>query len=235
MKSVRLDRFLAGQGAGTRSEVKLYLKKGLVFVNGEIEKKSERKIDPEKDMVVFQGQPVQFREFAYFMINKPKGCITATKDACDKTVIDYLKEEKHRELSPVGRLDKDTEGLLLITDDGELNHRLLSPANHVDKTYTVTLKNALHKSDTEAFKNGLDIGEKHLTKPAILEIVDDFHARVTISEGKFHQIKRMFHKIDNEVLELKRISMGSLLLDESLNPGEYRHLTAEEIEELKKC
>lgn len=235
MKAIRLDKFLADQGIGTRSEVKIHLKKGLVRVNGEIEKKSDRKIDPEADTVSFQNEPLTFRSFVYFMLNKPKGCVTANKDTKDKTVMDYIKEERHRNLSPVGRLDKDTEGLLLITDDGPLNHQLLSPAKHVDKTYLVTLRNPLQEADVTAFKNGIDIGEKNLTLPAVLEIIDKERAKVTIREGKFHQIKRMFSALDNEVLELKRISMGSLKLDEGLEPGEYRPLTLEEIEELKKC
>lgn len=235
MKIIRLDKFLADQGMGTRSEVKNLLKKGLVQVNGETEKKSDRKINPETDTVSFQNQSLTFRPFVYYMLNKPKGCVTATTDLKDKTVMDYITKERHRNLSPVGRLDKDTEGLLLITDDGSLNHKLLSPSKHVDKTYLVTVKKPLQEADVNTFFEGLDIGEKRSTLPAIMHIFDEKHASVTIREGKFHQIKRMFRAIGNEVVELKRISMGSLILDERLQPGEYRPLTQEEIEELKKC
>lgn len=235
MKLIRLDKFLADSGIGTRSQVKVYFKKGMVSVNGQIEKSADRKINPESDKISFQNQPLTFQNFVYFMLNKPKGCVTANKDNRDRTVMDYIKEERHRSLSPVGRLDKDTEGLLLITDDGDLNHQLLSPKKHVDKTYLVTVRKPLQKANVSAFTEGLDIGEKHLTLPAVLEILDETHGKVTIREGKFHQIKRMFQAVDNEVVELKRLSMGSLVLDKSLAPGEYRVLTQEEIEELKKC
>ena len=234
MKQIRLDKFLADQGIGSRSQVKVYLKKGLVQVNGQVERDCDRKIDPKEDKITFQNQSITFQSYVYFMLNKPKGCVTATKDPKEQTVLDYIKEERHRNLSPVGRLDKDTEGLLLITDDGELNHRLLSPKNHVKKTYLATLKKPLQESNVRAFMAGLDIGEKHPTLPAVLEILDETHGRITIHEGKFHQIKRMFHAVGNEVTQLKRISMGSLILDEELGPGQYRPLTCEEIIQLKK-
>ena len=173
------------------------------------------------------------------MMNKPQGVITSTEKGKTKTVMDVFKESgidcpRFDELSPVGRLDKDTEGLLLITNDGELNHKLLSPKNHVDKVYFTELKHPLKLSDIEAFAEGLDLGD-FISKPAKLEICENegkFTVRVTISEGKFHQIKRMFEAVDNEVVYLKRLSMGSLVLDENLELGEVRELTEDEIDEL---
>ncbi len=233
MKNIRLDKFLADAGIGTRSQVKVYLKKGLITVNGQVEKSADRKVSPDEDMITYSGETLNFQEFVYIMLNKPKNCVTANKDNLSKTVMDYIKEERHRNLSPVGRLDKDTEGLLLITDDGELNHALLAPGRHVDKTYLAKVKNPLQEANVTAFKEGLDIGEKKLTLPAKLEILDEYSAKVAIQEGKFHQVKRMFQAIQNEVLELKRLSMGSLILDEKLQPGEYRFLTEEEIVRMK--
>lgn len=173
-------------------------------------------------------------------MNKPQGVITSTEKGKTKTVMDVFKESsidcpRFNELSPVGRLDKDTEGLLLITNDGELNHKLLSPKNHVDKVYYAELRKAPKSSDIEAFESGLDLGD-FTAKPAKLEIIENeskFSAKITISEGKFHQIKRMFEAIDNEVTYLKRLLVGSLVLDESLKHGEVRELTEEEIRSLK--
>ena len=173
-------------------------------------------------------------------MNKPQGVITSTEKGRTKTVMDVFKETgtdcpRFDELSPVGRLDKDTEGLLLITNDGELNHKLLSPKNHVDKVYYAELKSPVKASDIEIFAGGLDLGD-FICKPARLEICDDvkkFAAKITISEGKFHQVKRMFEAVENEVIYLKRLSMGSLMLDNNLGLGEVRELTEEEIEKLK--
>lgn len=171
-------------------------------------------------------------EFAYFMLNKPAGVISATEDAMQDTVLDFFKEEPYKNLYPVGRLDKDTEGLLLITNDGDLGHRLLSPKKHVPKTYYVGLAHGLSQSDIDALERGIDIGEKKLTLPAKVEIVEENAVYITITEGKFHQVKRMFEAVNNQVVYLKRVSMGSLHLDKSLRPGEYRSLTQEEKEEL---
>ena len=167
------------------------------------------------------------------MLNKPAGVISATEDATQQTVLDFFKEEPYKNLYPVGRLDKDTEGLLLITNDGPLGHELLSPKKHVPKTYYAKLEHGLSSEDMDALEKGVDIGEKNLTLPAKLEVVDQEAVYITITEGKFHQVKRMFEAVSNKVLYLKRISMGGLQLDESLNPGDYRPLTEEELELLK--
>lgn len=235
MNWMRLDKFLTLQGIGSRSKVKELLKKGLVLINGQVQKKPEYKVDLKKDIVVFQGKELVYEPFVYFILNKPAGCVTATEDKREKTVLDYITEAKHRSLFPVGRLDKDTEGLLLITDDGELAHQLLSPKHHVDKVYLVTLKRPAGQDDVEAFRQGLDIGEKSLTLPAKLELLPGNQAKVTVWEGKFHQIKRMFEARNNQVEKLKRLSMGGLVLDDALLPGQFRPLTDKEQQYVKEC
>ncbi len=235
MKAIRIDKFLVSQGTGSRKEVKEYVAKGLLTVNGHRVKEPEERIVPGEDEIIFNGQPVIFEEFVYFLLNKPKGCICATEDEKMPTVLDYIKEERHRKLAPVGRLDKDTEGLLLITDDGALSHRLLSPKHHVEKVYLVTLAKPVREKDRKSFAVGLNIGERKPTLPAKLEALEGRKALVTIHEGKFHQIKRMFEACDNEVLELKRLSMGELRLEDDLAPGAYRRLTKEELAYVKQC
>lgn len=231
---MRLDKYLTQAGVGSRSQVKEAIRKGFVSVDGIVERKAERKIDETQQEICFQGNRISYEKFVYYMLNKPSGCVTATTDRYAKTVMDYLQAENRQDLFPVGRLDKDTQGLLLITNDGELAHRLLSPRKHVPKKYLALLKEDV--SDTQAAKleNGVDIGEDHLTLPAVFEWKDRAkkEAYLTITEGKFHQVKRMFEAIDNQVLALKRMSMGKLVLDESLKPGEYRPLCAEEVKEL---
>ncbi len=234
---MRLDKFLCETGFGTRSEVKNLLKKGLVTVNGEVVKKPEQKIDEHTDKVICNGVPASYTEYVYLMLHKPAGVVSATEDRRERTVLDLLDGEQIRDLFPVGRLDKDTEGLLLLTNDGELSHRLLSPKKHVDKTYYAEIEGTVTEEHVAQFLKGLDIGEKKLTLPAKLEILaggPQSKIRVTIHEGKFHQIKRMFRAVGCEVTYLKRLSMGSLVLDESLLKGEYRHLTDEEVHALKE-
>ena len=235
MEWMRLDKFLTTQGIGSRKEVKEFLKKSLILVNDQVEKRPEYKINPETDTIVFQGKKIFFKQYVYFILNKPAGCVTATEDKKEKTVLDYITKERHRDLFPVGRLDKDTEGLLLITDDGELAHQLLSPKHHVDKVYLATLEKPVGKEDVEAFLKGLDIGEKTLTLPAKLEPLSDNQAKVTLHEGKFHQIKRMFEVRNNKVRKLKRLSMGEICLEDSLLPGEFRPLTDKELLYVEKC
>ena len=235
MEWMRLDKFLSLQGIGSRREVKELLKKGLILVNNQVEKRSEYKINPETDDVIFQGKRLSYEKHVYFVLNKPAGCVTATEDEKDKTVLDYITVERHRNLFPVGRLDKDTEGLLLITDDGELAHQLLSPKRHVDKVYLADLEKPVDIEDVDAFLKGLDIGEKALTLPAKLEPLPDNQAKVTLQEGKFHQVKRMFEVRNNKVQKLKRLSMGEICLEDSLLPGEFRPLTDKELLYVEKC
>ena len=228
----RLDKYLCDQNIGTRSQVKSLIQKGQVTVNGEIIKKPETKVS-DSDIVCCQGTQLSNEEFAYYMFHKPAGIITATEDNWQETVLDYFKEEPCKNLYPVGRLDKDTEGLLLITNDGELGHRLLSPRHHIEKTYLVRLEHGINEEDIKQLEEGVDIGEKSITLPAKVEIIDAENVYITITEGKFHQVKRMFEVVNNKVIYLKRVSMGNMKLDEALGLGEYRRLTKEEIEYLK--
>lgn len=232
---LRLDKYLAEMGCGTRSEVKKAISKGQVRINDQVMKKPEYKLDTETDKVCFQEKQVSYAEYEYYMLNKPAGVVSATEDAKETTVVELITGRQRKDLFPVGRLDKDTEGLLLITNDGELAHRLLSPKKHVDKTYYARIDGKVTEEDTELFKKGVDIGDEKPTMPAELEILksgEESEIELTIREGRFHQVKRMFHACGKEVVYLKRLRMGSLKLDETLKPGEYRKLTEKEIEEL---
>lgn len=231
---MRLDKFLCQLNMGTRSEVKTLIRKGQVSVNGVPAVSPEQKIDETADKVVCKGQALQYRQYVYYMMNKPGNVVSATKDHVDKTVLDLLLPcipecDRKREIVPCGRLDKDTEGLLLLTDDGNLVHELLSPKKHVDKTYLVDTAQELTLEQTTQLEQGVDIGEKSPTRPAKTEILSAKQLLLTIHEGKFHQVKRMLVAVGNEVIALKRVSFGPLKLDESLAPGESRELTDEEI------
>lgn len=294
---IRLDKLLADAGKGTRSQVKQYVRNGCISINGIVVKKSDEKVDPDKDEILFNGQPLKYSEYQYYMLNKPQGVVSATKDNNDKTVVELIKEDKRRDLFPVGRLDKDTEGLLLITNDGKLANNLLAPGKHVEKTYYVEVEknialdkeilekeciedevdeNTLYIEETTSsgalntkphyieeshlnemvddsmnniemspsilienideikkrFEEGVDIGDETLTKPAKLKEEGKGYL-ITITEGRYHQIKRMFVAVGYRVIYLKRLSMGSLMLDDNLEPGEYRELTVNELEQLK--
>ena len=232
---MRLDKFLADMGIGTRSEVKKYIRQGKVKVDGVVEKSPEAKIDETKQQVSCFDKTVGYETFEYYMLHKPAGVISATTDAKDKTVIDLIESKKRKDLFPVGRLDKDTEGLLLITNDGELAHRLLSPKKHVDKVYFAKVKGVVTEEDQRIFAEGVSLGQGEMAKPSRLEILvsDEIsEIRLTIQEGKFHQVKRMFLSVGKEVIYLKRLSMGTLQLDENLALGEYRPLTEEELKQL---
>ncbi|MCD8248825.1 MAG: rRNA pseudouridine synthase [Lachnospiraceae bacterium] len=234
---MRLDKYLCETGFGTRSQVKALLKKGLVSVNGESEKRPERKVDERSDTVSCGGKEAVYREFTYLMLYKPAGVLTARSDRQERTVFDLIPAELRRDLSPVGRLDKDTEGLLLLTDDGALAHHLLSPRHHVKKVYFARVQGELEEEAAESFQRGLDIGDEHPTLPAKLVIRKsgaESEALVTLHEGRYHQVKRMFQAVGCEVIYLKRLSMGSLSLDGKLAPGEWRMLGEEEITRLKK-
>ena len=230
---MRLDKFLANSGIGTRKEVKAILKNGKVKVNEKIVKDAKMKIDEIKDDIKMEGEKITYKPFVYVMMNKPSGIISATEDGKHKTVVDLLCEKyKNYKVFPVGRLDIDTEGLILLTNDGILAHNLLSPKKHVDKKYYVELKQPLTSEKKKILENGIKLEENFITKEAKVEIIEKTELKsvfITISEGKFHQVKRMFKFIGNEVLYLKRVKMGKLLLPEKLKLGEYRELTEEEM------
>ncbi|WP_394522139.1 pseudouridine synthase [Lacrimispora sp. JR3] len=237
MKEIRLDKYLGEMGEGTRSQIKEMAKKGRIWVDGIPEKRTERKIDPERNQVTVDGRQVSYVDFEYYMLNKPQGVVSATEDKRYETVISLITERKRDDLFPVGRLDIDTEGLLLITNDGALAHKLLSPKKHVDKVYYARIEGTLPSDAKERIGEGLILSDGTPTLPALLEVLETGEVTevyLTIREGKFHQVKRMFETLGCHVVYLKRISMGSLLLDEALKPGEYRTLREEEIEELKK-
>ena len=231
---IRLDKYLADMGLGTRSQVKDIIKKGKININGIVVKDSNIKVDSNKDEIYFEGNPIVYAEFEYYMLNKPAGVISASNDKKQKTVIDLIETRKRDDLFPVGRLDKDTEGLLLICNDGELSHNLLSPKKHVNKTYYVELDSPLTDDKAKEVCDGVYIESGVKSMPAKLEYIDKQKVYLTIHEGKFHQVKKMFHAVGCEVTYLKRMTMGPLRLDESLKPGEYRMLTNAEIDALKK-
>ncbi len=233
---MRIDKMLANLGFGSRKEVKKLLKDGAVKINDVLVKDAKQHADPEKDTVTLHGEVIEYKEFIYLMMNKPPGVISATEDNYDKTVVDLLEmEDAVYSPFPVGRLDKDTEGLLLLTNDGQLAHRLLSPKKHVPKTYFAVIDQEVTEEDIQAFKQGVTLDDGYETKPGELKILKSgIHSDIelTITEGKFHQVKRMFEAVGKRVVYLKRLSMGPLELDESLELGEYRELTAEEIKSL---
>lgn len=240
-KELRLDKFLADMGVETRSRAGKLIRGGAVTVNGVMVRDPARKVNTELDTVKVAGKVVTHVAYFYYMLNKPQGVISSTEKGATKTVMDVLREDglecpDFEGLAPVGRLDIDTEGLLLITNDGALNHRLLSPNSHVDKLYIATVDGPVDEKTVEAFASGMDLGD-FTAKPAKLVVNksgdDSSECLVTISEGKFHQIKRMFLKCGRTVTFLKRLKMGTLALDETLAPGEYRELTKEETESLK--
>ena len=245
-KLIRLDKYMADMGIGTRSEVKQFIKKGRISINGEVIKQPEYKVDIACQNVLFDNEEIGYAQYEYFMLNKPAGVVSAVTDSKDKTVVELIVDAKRKDLFPVGRLDKDTEGLLLITNDGELSHELLSPNKHIAKTYYAKVKGEVTKDDVDVFSKGIlleketlreEKSEKQIkTLPANLVILKSgeiSEIELTICEGKFHQVKRMFEAVGKEVVYLKRISMGNLILDEKLSIGEYRHLTEEEILMLK--
>lgn len=240
---LRIDKYLADCGIGTRSEVKKYIKAKQITVNGEVVVKPEQKIDENIDVICFKGQPISYEKYVYYLLHKPAGCVTAKQDNVHKTVMEYFPDDiRAKDIAPVGRLDLDTEGLLLFTNDGSLTHHLLSPTHHIPKTYYAVLDKEVPDEAVESFQNGVDIGDDKPTLPAELVIlpvsVNDAgdrkcSAELTIHEGRFHQVKRMFEVVGCTVTYLKRLSMGSLTLGE-LEKGEYRKLTEEEVQALQK-
>lgn len=257
MKKIRLDKYLADMRAGTRSEVRQMIRKGRVSVNGIPVRTPEYKTDPCSDKVELDGTAVNYIQTEYWMLNKPKGVVSATEDLREKTVLDLLPDAARKDLFPVGRLDKDTTGLLLLTNDGALAHALLSPKRHVDKKYEAVVTGRPGKREQELFACGLEIGDEKPTLPAVLELEGTLDpqkegeneacaacrsqeektlavVRITIREGRYHQIKRMFEAVGMKVVELKRLTMGPLVLDDTLAEGEARLLTQDEVDALKQ-
>ena len=232
-KKMRVDKLLSNMGVASRAELKKYCKQGLISVNGKVINNPGIQVDSENDEVMFNGEKIVYREFIYIMLNKPDGYISATFDKHDPIVLDLIDSSYLVfEPFPVGRLDKDTEGLLVLTNDGQLSHRVLSPKKHVPKTYYAKIQGKVTEEDILAFEKGVILDDGYETMPSQLKILksDDIsEIELTIHEGKFHQVKRMFESVDKKVVYLKRISMGKLKLDESLELGEYRELTEEEV------
>lgn len=235
---MRLDKFLVACAVGSRTEVKNLLKAGRVMVNGKKEKSAKLQINEERDEIRFDGQVLEYEEFVYYMMNKPQGVISATEDPKHRTVLELLDDyARAKEVFPVGRLDIDTHGLLLLTNDGQLAHALLSPKRHVDKTYLAQVEGIMSQEDVDTFAKGISLKD-FTCQPAKLEIVsvdsvkNQSLVRVTIAEGKFHQVKRMVAFCGKEVVDLQRLTMGTLILDEKLKRGEWRRLTKEELENL---
>lgn len=233
----RLDKIIASQGKYSRSEVKKLVKAGLVTLNGSVVRSSDVKCDADTDEIAVDGKVLGYKKHIYIMLNKPKGVVSATEDASQKTVIDLVpKEMKRQGLFPAGRLDSDTTGFVLITDDGDFAHRILSPKNHIMKTYHATLLKELTEADIAAFKEGLTLGDGTKCLEAHVRMLPDKEnvAEVIICEGKYHQVKRMFASLGNKVLELRRVKMGELWLDEGLDEGCCRELSAQEVELVNK-
>lgn len=229
MAAIRLDKIIADAGVASRREAKDLVKAGRVKVDGAIAASAEAKYDPDKCTVLVDGQPLDYKQFRYLMMNKPNGVLSATEDGCQETVIDLLPESlRKQELFPVGRLDKDTTGLLLLTNDGGFSHSVISPKRHVAKVYRAAVTGVLDESDIEAFRQGLVLSDGTECMPAELEIVRPSVGLATVYEGKYHQVKRMFASRGKHVTALHRVSIGGLRLDESLKPGQYRELSEDE-------
>lgn len=231
---MRLDKFLCEMNKGSRNQVKELIRRGNVTVNGQVVRSPEIQIKEGEDAVALNGENLIFQEFVYYMLNKPPGVVSATRDSFSRTVLDLFGPDLRKGMFPVGRLDKDTEGLLLVTNDGELSHRLLSPRRHVDKVYLAGIAAPLTEEDIRSLEQGVDIGEGAPTLPARVQILEERLVELTLHEGQFHQVKRMLMAVGNEVLTLKRVRFGKLPLDPALAPGEYRMLTDKEVELLRE-
>lgn len=232
-KKLRIDKILSNLGYGSRAEIKVYCKKGLVKVNDKVIANPGTQVDTDADKIEFNNEVVKYREFVYIMMNKPDGYLSATFDKRDPIVLDLIDSSYLTfEPFPVGRLDKDTEGLLVLTNDGQLAHRVLSPKKHVPKTYYAKIDGIVTEEDIKAFEKGVTLDDGYETMPSQLKIIESGETseiELTIHEGKFHQVKRMFESVGKKVVYLKRLSMGKLKLDETLDLGEYRELTDEEV------
>lgn len=228
---MRLDKLLAHLNYGSRKEVKEFIRNGYVSVDGEIITDDDFKVDENSSEIIFMDNKVNYEDKIYLILNKPSGYVSATIDN-EPTVIDLIKDYNHRDLFPVGRLDKDTTGLLLITNDGALAHKLLSPKKHVEKKYELTFTGIFKEEYHKAFEKGITLDDGYVCLPAKFELIEKNFGRITITEGKYHQVKRMMQALGLEVLTLKRISFGLLELPKNLKEGSYRKLTKEELEAL---
>lgn len=235
LDSMRIDKYLGLTGYATRTEAKKIIRSGGVMINGIAVRSADTKLDPERDKVLFCGREVVYRKYTYILMNKPEGVVSATEDGRDRTVIDLLPDEiRKKDLFPCGRLDKNTLGLMLITDNGELAHRLLAPKSHVEKKYFFRSKFPLTSEEARRFENGLILEDGYETKPAGIDLAGDGNEGIiTLVEGKYHQIKRMMESLGNKITYLERISFGPLTLDNDLGRGEWRYLTEEETEALE--
>ncbi len=231
---MRIDKFISEQLVISRSDAKILLKRSEVTINGKPVKSADTKFDPEKDIVAVRGEKIVYRQFMYIMLNKPGGVVCATRDGLSSTVLELLPESFRRKgLFPAGRLDKDTEGFVFITDDGALAHKMLSPKNHVEKEYVVTLEKPAEEKYVEIFASGMTIDGGEVCLPAKLILTDDRNVvNLVLHEGKYHQVKRMMEAVGNKVTHLKRIRMGGIMLDSGLSLGECREITSEELEKL---
>lgn len=234
--NMRIDKFLSNMGVATRSEASRAARAGMILVNGAPVKKADARIDPDADTVVYCGRRVEYRRYTYIMMNKPDGVVSATEDGRERTVIDLLPDELRRlGLFPCGRLDKHTLGLMLLTDDGELAHRLLSPKHHVEKKYRFECRSPLSEEDARELEEGATLEDGYVTKPSRIELSEGgLSGYITLTEGKYHQIKRMLESVDNKITYLERITFGPLTLDPSLDRGEWRYLDSGEIEKLEE-
>ena len=233
---MRIDKFLSNMGVATRTESSKAARGGLILLNGVAIKKADVHIDPEKDVIVYCGRKIEYRKYTYILMNKPDGVVSATEDGRDKTVIDLLPEELQRlNLFPCGRLDKHTLGLVMLTDDGDLAHRLLSPKHHVKKKYYFESKFPLNEDEISYLQKGATLEDGYITKPSEIELFEDKKSgHITLVEGKYHQIKRMLESVNNKITYLERITFGPLVLDEKLARGEWRFLTENEIKGLEE-
>lgn len=231
---MRLDKFLCDLGYGTRSQIKKEIRSGLVTVNGEIVKQNDYALDQDKDKVSYKGVPCIYEKYVYYLLHKPAGYVSATTDVREQTVLSLLNGEGRNDLFPMGRLDKDTEGLLILTNDGELAHRLTAPGKHVEKVYECTLRDSFNELQKELLTKGVEIGERSPVKAERAVQVEEKKIWLTLTEGKFHQVKRMLHAVGNEVIYLKRIRMGALFLPDDMSPGEYRKLSRKDVDRLSQ-
>jgi len=231
---MRIDKFISEQLVISRSDAKALLKRSEVTINGSVVKSADAKFDPEKDTVAVRGEKIVYRQFMYIMLNKPDGIVCATRDGLSSTVLELLPENFRRKgLFPAGRLDKDTEGFVFITDDGALAHKMLSPKNHVEKEYIVTLEKPAEEDYINIFASGMAIDGGEICLPAKLSLTDNSYVvHLVLHEGKYHQVKRMMEAVGNKVTHLKRVRMGGITLDPKLSAGECREITAQELERL---